>query len=286
MLPSSLTRPIDRARRKALTSRDRHPAVHEIASSANARVKLLRAIAGSRGVRRHGRALVCGARIVAELVRRHPERIESLVYPAGDPALARDLDTPPLPATETLVLPRALFEEIDPFGVEPPLAVIAVMPLPAWDPAVERVGFTLVLPLGDPENVGAALRSAAAFGIDRVVLLEEAAHPFHPRAIRASAGACFDLALRSGPSVEALLAARPAGIELLVLDREGEPLANVAANADLALLVGEEGRGIPSRAGVRRVTIPIAPPVDSLNAAVAVSIALWELRGRPAKGRS
>jgi tRNA G18 (ribose-2'-O)-methylase SpoU len=86
--------------------------------------------------------------------------------------------------------------------------------------------------------------------------------------------------------VEALFEARPAGVELLVLDREGEPLETVAANADLALLVGEEGRGGPSRAGWRRVAIPIAPPVESLNAAVAVGIALWELRGRPRRGRS
>jgi tRNA G18 (ribose-2'-O)-methylase SpoU len=246
---------------------------------------MLRAIAGSRGVRRHGRALVCGARIVAELVRRHPDLVESLVYPAGDPTLERDLDAPPLAGTETLVLPRSLFKEIDPFGVEPPLAVVRIEPVPAWDPALERAGFTLLLPLGDPENVGAALRSAAAFAIDRVVLLEEAAHPNHPRAIRASAGACFDLALRVGPSVEALLQATPGGIELLVLDRNGEPLENVSANADLALLVGEEGRGVPSRAGARRVTIPIAPTVDSLNAAVATGIALWELRGRRAEGR-
>jgi tRNA G18 (ribose-2'-O)-methylase SpoU len=254
---------------------------------------VLRAIAGSRGVRRHGRALVCGGRIVAELVRRHPERVESLVYPAGDPALERDLEAPPAPASETLVLPRALFREIDPFGVEPPLAVVRVEPLPAWDPSAECGGFTLLLPLGDPENVGAALRSAAAFAVDRVVLLEEAAHPFHPRAIRASAGAVFDLSLRSGPSVEELLGAPPQAVEVLVLDREGEPLDGAAGSSaaaaarDLALLVGEEGRGVPARRGWRRVAIPIAARVESLNAAVAVGIALWELRGRSAgKGGS
>ena len=128
--------------------------------------------------------------------------------------------------------------------------MVVVDPLTPWDPARERAGLTLFLPLGDPENLGAALRSAAAFSVERVVLLEEAAHPFHPRAIRAAAGACFDLALRSGPSLEALIEAPPPDLDLLVLDRDGEPLDSVPAAADRGLVVGEEGRGVPSRAGI------------------------------------
>ena len=163
--------------------------------------------------------------------------------------------------------------------------MVTVEPLAPWDPARESSGLTLFLPLGDPENLGAALRSAAAFSTDRVVLLEEAAHPFHPRAIRAAAGVCFDLALRAGPSLDALMEAPPPGLDLVVLDRDGEPIDQVPPAADRGLLVGEEGRGVPSRAGLRRVTIPIAGLVDSLNAAVAVGIALWELRGRASERR-
>jgi len=262
--------------------------VHEITSAANPRLKLLRAIASSRGVRRHQRALVCGRRLVDEMLERHPGRVESLVYPAGDRGLAAGAageggaGGTRAHGTEIVVLPHALYQEIDPFGVEPPLAVVTVDPLRTWDAALETAGLTLFLPLGDPENVGAALRSAAAFEVARVVLLEEAAHPFHPRAIRAAAGACFDLTLRIGPSLDGLLAAPPTGLDLLVLDREGEPLDGVAAREDRGLLVGEEGRGFSPRsaAGLRRVSIPIARSVDSLNGAVAVGIALWELRGR------
>src|SRR5688572_22597866 len=65
--------------RRALTTRDRAaaPPVHEITSTANPRVKVLRAIASSRGVRRYDRALVCGRRLVEEIARRHPDRVES-----------------------------------------------------------------------------------------------------------------------------------------------------------------------------------------------------------------
>jgi RNA methyltransferase, TrmH family len=265
-----------------LTTRDRAaaPPVHEITSTANPRVKVLRAIASSRGVRRYDRALVCGRRLVEEIARRHPDRVESLVYPALAPTLEADLESG-LAAGEVLVLPAALFREIDPFGVEPPLAVVRVEPLATWDPSHQRAGLTLFLPLGDPENVGAALRSAAAFGVARVVLLEEAAHPFHARAIRAAAGACFDLELASGPALASLIAQPPAGLALLVLDRDGEPLDRLEPARDRGLVVGEEGRGMPAGGRVHRVAIPIAESVESLNSAVAVSIALWELCGRP-----
>jgi tRNA G18 (ribose-2'-O)-methylase SpoU len=235
-------------------------------------------MASSRGARRYLRALVCGRRIVAEVTRRHPGRVESLVYPSDDAALRRDDPSPHAP--EILVLPPAIFREIDPFGVEPPLAVLRVEPLPPWDAERDSDGLTLFLPLGDPENVGAALRSAAAFEVDRVVLLEEAAYPFHPRAIRAAAGTCFDLELRAGPPLARLLEARLRGPELLVLDRGGEPLGSIEPAARRGLLVGEEGGGTPTAEGLRRVSIPISPRVESLNAAVAVGIALWELRRR------
>ena len=266
----------------------RPAAMHEITSTANPRVKLLRAIASSRGVRRHERALVCGRRIVEELVRRHPDRIESLVYPAGDraladPALAATTRCRAAPGREFLVLPRAALRRSR--SVRRRAAARGRQGRSARRrgiPSANARGSRLFLPLGDPENVGAALRSAAAFSVERVVLLEEAAHPFHPRAIRAAAGACFDLALRSGPSLDALLDAPPAGLDLLVLDRDGEPLDGVASRADRGLLVGEEGRGFAAAldGSQRRVSIPIARAVDSLNGAVAVGIALWELQRR------
>jgi len=242
---------------------------------------------------------VCGRRIVEEVLRRHPGRVESMVYAAGGREVADDLESLAAPhggstgdgstgdgskagaaplAPEILMLSPALFREIDPVGVEPPLAVVRFDPPPPWDAERERRGLTLFLPLGDPENVGAAIRSALAFEVDRVVLLAEAAHPFLPRAIRAAAGACFDVVLRAGPPLDELAAAVPGGFDLCVLDRDGEPLDGIDPAPDRGLLVGEEGRGAPAWPELRRVSIPISARVESLNAAVAVGIALWELR--------
>jgi tRNA G18 (ribose-2'-O)-methylase SpoU len=260
------------------------PSIREITSLDNPRFKLLRALSASRGVRRHRRALVCGRRLVEEVAGRHPDRVESLVHSAASFRLAEEVA--PADVGEVLVLPAALFRQIDPFGVDPPLAVVRVDPLPRWDPARDRAPLTLFLPLGDPENVGAALRSAAAFAVELVVLLEEAAHPFHPRAIRAAAGACFDLELRAGPALATLLESPPATLELLVLDRDGESIERLEPQPDRGLVVGEEGRGAPPRSGLRRISIPIREGVESLNAAVAIGIALWELRGRSPRRRA
>ena len=74
--------------------------------------------------------------------------------------------------------------------------------MPDWsDDAPWPDGCTLFIPFQDPENVGAVIRSAAAFGVARVVLLKEAAHPFHPRSSRAAGSALFQVPLYQGPSI-------------------------------------------------------------------------------------
>jgi len=249
-----------------------------IRSAANPRVKRLRSLAGARGVRRHAATLVCGRRLVAETLRDQSQRVECVVC---DESHEGDDGAPA--AVPRLVLAGDIFREIDVLGTGSPVLVVSVEEPPSWRPDTECDGRTLFLPLGDPENLGAALRSAAAFAVDRVVLTREAAHPFHLRAVRASAGACFSLQLRRGPDLASLLARPPVDLELLALDRPGEALDRVAVDVgdrDFGLVVGEEGSGLPAGGPARRVEIPIEDRIESLNAGVAVGIALWALTGR------
>jgi RNA methyltransferase, TrmH family len=123
----------------------------------------------------------------------------------------------------------------------------------------------------DPGNVGAVLRSALAFGAASVVLGPGCADPFGPKAVRASMGALFAV-----PVAQATVADLP-GERVALVAREGEPLRGPAAD-EVSLVVGAEREGLPEDvvAACDRVAhIPIA--LESLNAAMAATVALYEL---------
>lgn len=182
---------------------------------------------------------------------------------------------PPLGSLTWLRLAAPLFRELDTAGTHAPLLLVSVPEMPELSPADPWPnGCTLFVPFQDPENVGAVLRSAAAFGVARVVLLREAAHPFHPRASRAAGTALFQVPLFRGPSVRDL---DPTAAPLVALSAKGTDLAADRFPETFGLVPGIEGPGLPDRlrGGTAR-RIPIAEGVESLNAATAVAIALYE----------
>jgi TrmH family RNA methyltransferase len=130
--------------------------------------------------------------------------------------------------------------------------------------------------LSDPANVGAVLRSAAAFGAACVVLGPGSADPFSPRAVRASMGAIFSV-----PVVAAAAGALP-GVKLALDARAAHPLAVVARELEgagaVSLMIGAERAGLGDELlelADRTARIPIRS--ESLNAAVAAAIAMYEL---------
>ncbi len=188
---------------------------------------------------------------------------------------AGDATSPPEGSPHAMAwyqLAPALFREIDVFGTRAPLLLVNVPPLPVWDPAEGLPeGVSLLVPFQDPENVGATIRSAVAFGVDQVILLEESAHPFHPKTLRASGGAVLRARLFEGPSIKKL----PVALDILPLSTEGRNISTFTFPERFALLPGLEGAGLPEAWRSRALTIPIRPEVESLNAAAAVSVALY-----------
>jgi 16S rRNA (guanine(527)-N(7))-methyltransferase RsmG len=242
--------------------------VREVSSETNPTFKLARDLLGGRGIRKHGQALLSGPRAVAEVLGRFPEWVLAWLTDAGGPA-------PPVEGLEWLRLAGPLFRELDTAGTHAPLLLVRVPEMPEWaDEAPWPEGCTLFVPFQDPENVGAVIRSAAAFGVSRAVLLREAAHPFHPRAARAAGPALFQVPLLHGPSIRDLA---PRGAPLIALSADGDDLAVDPFPERFGLVPGVEGPGLPEhlRQGPRR-RIPIAPGVESLNAATAAAIALYE----------
>lgn len=249
-----------------------------IHSPDNARFKLYRSLWIGRNVKKQGLSLLGGRRLVEETLRDFPSLCEAVLFSGDGPPPGFRL---PDSAPEALYFAPELFRELDQSGAGAPLLALRTPELSEFLQSASRPGCVLLLPLGDPENLGAALRSAAAFPPAHIVLLKEAAHPYHPRALRAAAAQSLRLELSLGPST-ADLETWAGDLPLFALDAAGEPIDQVQFPERFGLLVGEEGRGLPSGLSARRVAIPINPAVESLNATVAAAIALYALSRRQA----
>jgi 16S rRNA (guanine527-N7)-methyltransferase len=247
--------------------------VRTITSEQNPLFKELRKLLAARGIRKSGQALVSGSKLTADLLVHHPERCAAW--------LSREDQTPPPPHAparlQWIQLSPALHAELDVFGTRAPLLLVTLPEILPWSPAEGfGDGCSLLIPFQDPENVGAAIRSAAAFGVCQVILLAESAHPFHPKALRASGGAALSVRLRQGPALGEL----PAHLPILALSAQGTDIRHSAFPPAFGLLAGMEGPGLPESRRGRSMRIPIHPEVESLNAAAAVSVALYEWRRR------
>ena len=160
---------------------------------------------------------------------------------------------------------RAIVEADTPQGVAAEIAI----------PAGKKVDGPAVFLEGvqDPANVGAIMRSAAAFGIVRVVLDQACADPWSPRALRAGMGGHFALDIVETKDLGAEID-RFKGTVAVTVPRDG-----VAPTAADAWVFGAEGRGLSEdtmRRAHLRVTIPMVPGTESLNVAAAAAICLYQ----------
>ncbi|MGA3126412.1 MAG: RNA methyltransferase [Candidatus Korobacteraceae bacterium] len=134
--------------------------------------------------------------------------------------------------------------------------------------------------LQDPGNFGTILRSAEAFGATGVLATEGTVSAANPKVARASAGSLFRLPVIKLTTAEALAALAQNGIRLAVTSsHKGRPVHEVDLTLPTAIFIGSEGLGVP-RALLDRaddaILIPHSPKVESLNAAIAASILLYE----------
>jgi tRNA G18 (ribose-2'-O)-methylase SpoU len=230
--------------------------------------KLLKLLTGQ-GVKQYGQALIAGPKQTAEILKEFPERAAAIIVRKKEPDAGKKL---PESVPRVYLLP-SLFRELDLYGTDRPLLVVHADPFPHWNPKERAKGCTLLVPFQDPVNVGAVVRSAAAFGVSRLVVLQEAAHPFHHKSMRAAGSALLRIPLLEGPSIKAL---HRCEIPIITLSAKGKDIRRFRFPAAFGLLPGLEGPGLPpSLKGLPAVSISMAPGVESLNAATATAIALY-----------
>lgn len=162
--------------------------------------------------------------------------------------------------------------------------VIALVQPPAWTLNQVLRGNTLAVVLDgiqEPGNAGAIIRSTEAFGGTGVVLLKGSVNPFNPKSARASAGSIFRLPCVYGIEESLLRAAldQRGVVPFAAMPGAGTDIANGDFKHSCAFIIGSEGRGISPELerAAEPVRIPISA-VESLNAAVAAGILLYEAR--------
>jgi tRNA G18 (ribose-2'-O)-methylase SpoU len=230
--------------------------------------KWLKAIQG-RGVKKYGMTFLSGPKQTVEVLRDFRSHCMGVI-------LSMHHDIPAtLDGSGTAIyqLPADLFREIDRYGTDHPILIIRVAPLPSWNEEAWPRGCTLFIPFQDPVNVGSVIRSAAAFGVPRVVILKEAAHPFHHKSVRVAGSVLFRVPIFKGPSIERLGRTK---VPLITLSPCGGSITQYSFPDTFGLLPGLEGPGLPHTLRDRpAIGIPMAQGVESLNASQATGIVLY-----------
>lgn len=234
-------------------------------------------IASAAERRKTGMSVLDGAHLLGAFLQSGGKPEEIMVSEAGlaDPEIAGLLQR--ARGARMTLLTDALFGALS--TVESPTGVLAAVRTPEpRAPAVHARLALLLEDIQDPGNVGTLLRSAAAAGADEVLLSPQCAFAWSPKVLRAAMGAHFVTNIVERADLAAFLA-QYRGLSV-ALDAKGErSLYDLDLRGPVAILVGNEGAGLsaPLREGAKaRARIPIAAGVESLNAATAGSIALFE----------
>jgi TrmH family RNA methyltransferase len=256
-----------------------------ITSTQNERVRHVRSLSRRRVRQREGRFVVEGTRLVDEVVRAGigPALVFYTEAWAEAPAGRRLL--PLLQGAEegTWSVSEAVLAACA--DTQTPQGVLAVVPISHLPP---KPGLLLILDaIRDPGNLGTILRSAEAADVGQVLLAPGTVDPYNPKAVRGAMGAHFRLPVDS--SDWPTIAERAAGSTVWLADAAGE-VAYDAVDWRLpsALIVGGEAVGAGQEAtalATGRVCIPMAGGAESLNAAMAATVLLFEAarqrRGKP-----
>jgi len=164
-----------------------------IVSKDNNYFKELKKLTAIEGIKKSGKVIIAGKKQVREAANTLSSLCDSLIVYDGYVEDDKDLQSiiAAFSSQDSIItFKKQLYNELDSFHTNAPLLVLNIPSLPEWDYSLEK-GCSLLIPFQDPVNVGAVIRSAAGFGVKKIIMLKEAAHPFHPRSIRASAGAVF-----------------------------------------------------------------------------------------------
>ncbi len=170
---------------------------------------------------------------------------------------------------------------------EHPQGIFAIGRLPEDRAEKPKGGRLLLLDhIQDPGNLGTLIRTAESMGVDTLVLSEGSADPFSPKVIRSTMGSAFRQKLYHAGDLAGFVEELERGgmpVYAATLTPDAVPLQKLPEREDIAVVIGNEGSGVTPEVIARcggQVYIPMAGKAESLNAAVAGALCMWQIAGR------
>ncbi len=242
----------------------------EISSKTNDHFRRWSDLSSARGIKKYSEFILMGEKLIEEFLENPNFRIKGEIV--HEDLKSVTMTAPKLKGQRIPVfkLPKALFNEIDVVGTHYNLLVLEPKEIAPLTTA-KAEGLEVISPLGDPSNLGALARSSLAFGASKMILTEESCSPYHPKAIKASAGALLKLPLFKIGKFADFVSNND---QIYALDMKGESVANFKWPKNVRIALGEEGPGFSGIKNLQRLSVA-TQSVESLNATVAGSIALY-----------
>lgn len=253
--------------------------IKEISSATNPLVKELRALATSRKARQEsGTFIIEGWRGIDTLLTHESRqyKLETLVVSSdwkNDPRLPAAIDT--------IMLPESLFAKIsDVKNAQGILGIVRPSPTP-FEFFPDTGHYLLLDAVRDPGNLGTLIRSAVGAGYDGVLLHGDCVDPFNPKVIRSTMGtfAFCNIWTVARNEIDQMM---QTGYALCVTTgHDGDSLYETEFTKKTILVIGSEAHGISDelmQLATQKITIPLAATCESLNAAIAGSICMFQIK--------
>ena len=256
----------------------------EISSPRHPVLKRLRAALNSGELTEDGCCAVEGRHLVEEALLSGRELV-ALVGTRPDENILKQFETMAGRSGAAYLVPERIFRSLS--QTETPQGIAALVRMPTWrlEECLKTPKALVVVAVGlqDPGNLGTILRSLEAFGGTACLLTPNTVSPFNAKAVRASSGSLFRVPVfRQLPAEKIVGLCHRYGLRTIGLEAQGgSSMEATDLHGAVALFVGQEGSGLPAELSARlnvRVTIRLSSGVESLNAGVAASLALYEAR--------
>lgn len=243
-----------------------------ISSRKNPLLQQVKKLLSSRAERRKtGLFVGDGVKLLEEAVKYWPG-LETVILSEGVEAEVPE-------GVRVVRVPGDVMTSISP--MEAPQGALFLARLPEQAEFVPQRGMLILDGIQDPGNIGTILRTADAMDVP-VVLLEGCADPWSWKVVRSTMGAAFRKPVYQAGWEEVLSKCRAAGIPIGVTALSDRAVDIRSADLrEMALVIGSEGRGVRTEvldAADHELIIPMNPHCESLNAAIAAAIVMWEIR--------